>query len=366
MNIRELMRPHLQKVNPYVPGKPVEELRREKNIGGEIIKLASNENPYEPMDEIRRAIIDEIPLLDRYPDSSCHYLTSELAEFYGLSREQVFVGNGSNEILELLVKAFVNPEEEVIYPFPSFIAYPLICQQSAVTDKKIPLKDFTVDLKAIKDAVTPATKMIFICNPNNPTGTYVGGEAVDDFINGLRRDIIVVFDEAYFEYVTAPDFPDTYRLLREYKNVILLRTFSKVFSLAGVRIGYSLSHAELASCLHLVRQPFNVNSIAQTAARAALRHFDKLKMRIEENTRERESIADELKAMGFTVPPSQTNFLLVVPRAEGNNLVSRMEDRGVIVRGMAPFGLGGDSFRVSIGTVAENRRFIQTLREVTA
>ncbi len=361
-----MMRSHLRKVKPYVPGKPVEELRREKNIGGEIIKLASNENPYEPIDEIQRAIIDEIPLLNRYPDSGSHYLTNELAGYYGLSPDQVFVGNGSNEILDLLVRAFVNPGEDVLYPFPSFIAYPLICQQSAVTDVKIPLKDFTVDLAEIKKAVTPSTKMIFICNPNNPTGTYVDQDAVDDFMDGLRGDIIIVFDEAYFEYVTADDFPDTHRLLREHKNVIILRTFSKVFSLSGVRVGYSMSHAEISACLHLVRQPFNVNRIAQAAARAALKNIHKLKDRIDENTEQREWLSGELKAMGFVVPSSQTNFLLVLPQGRGENLVGRMEDMGVIVRGMAPFGLGDDSFRVSIGTPSENRRFLEVLRKVTA
>ncbi|MBN2069835.1 MAG: histidinol-phosphate transaminase [Candidatus Krumholzibacteriota bacterium] len=364
MNIKNRMKQHLRKVKPYVPGKPVEELRREKNIKGEILKLASNENPYPALDEIKEAIIRELDQIGRYPNSGSHYLCHELAEYYRLDPGQIFVGNGSNEILDLLVRAFIGPGEDIVYPFPSFIAYPLICQQAGVNDIKVPLDDYRIDLEAVSKAITRDTKMVFICNPNNPTATYVTGEELDLFLASIPREIIIVLDEAYYEYVTADDYPDSQKLLESYDNIIILRTFSKVHSLSGLRIGYSISHPDLATCLHMVRQPFNVNRIAQIAARTALKHIDKLSGRIKENASEREFVRNELIGMGFTVPESQTNFLLAVPELECSGIVEKMMDLGVIIRGMAPFGLGDESFRVTVGKPEENRRFLDTLKKV--
>jgi histidinol-phosphate aminotransferase len=365
MSVKDLMKQHLQNVKPYIPGKPVEELRREKNIKGQIVKLASNENPYEPMDEIKQAILSEIDQLGRYPNSGSHYLSHELAEAHDVEPDQIFVGNGSNEILDLLVRAFVNPGEEAAYPFPSFIAYPLICQQAGVAEIKVPLKDYRLDLVALKESLTPATKMVFICNPNNPTGTYVTKNEVDEFLDGLPDNIIVVFDEAYFEYVTAEDYPDTKSILGKRENIIILRTFSKAFSLSGLRIGYSISHKDLATCLHMVRQPFNVNRIAQIAARAALKYRDNLKDRITENNQQRELIAEKLRILGFDVPQSQTNFLLAVPLEDKHEaLVGKMMDKGVIVRSANPWGLGKEAFRVSIGTPEENSFFLEVLADI--
>jgi len=365
MNFRNMMRPHMRNISPYIPGKPIEELRREKNIEGEIIKLASNENPYQPIEEIRKAIIDEISNVNRYPNSGSHYLCGDIADHIGVERGRIFVGNGSNEILDLLVRGFVNSEEEVICPFPSFIAYPLIIHLAGVREVKVPLSDYRLDLSAMKKAVTPRTKMVFICNPNNPTGTYVTADEVNEFMRGLRPDILVVFDEAYFEYVTVDDYPDTVNLLRERDNIVILRTFSKIYSLSGLRAGYSISHPDLVTCLHMVRQPFNVNRIAQAAGRAALANSGKLKKRVEENSREMNFMSGEMESMGFTVPPSQTNFLLAVP-PEGcpGGLVEELMDRGVIVRSAKPWGLGDESFRVTIGTPAENRKFLKELKEI--
>lgn len=365
MDFRKMMLPHLNKVEPYVPGKPVEELRRERQIEGEIIKLASNENPYPPLDEIRDAVIKEMENVNRYPNSGSHYLSHELAAHHGVAPGQIFVGNGSNEILDLLVRAFVKQDENVIYPHPSFIAYPLIIHQAGAVEIKIPLVEYLIDFDSMLRAVTQKTKMIFICNPNNPTGTYAGSREVQRFLDTVRADIIVVFDEAYYEYVTAEDYPDTVAMLQRRPNIIVLRTFSKVHSLAGVRVGYAIADEGLVAILHMVRQPFNVNRLAQAAARAALRNTARLKDRIEENNRERKRLTGALRAMGFVVPESQTNFLLVIPeRANGDNLVERLMDIGIIVRGQAPWGLGEGSFRVSIGTPAENDRFLEGLRRV--
>ncbi len=364
MDFKKLMQPHLKNVKPYVPGKPVEELRRERNIEGEIIKLASNENPHQPLEEIKRSIIEELDLINRYPNSGSHYLSHELSEKQGLDQGQIFVGNGSNEIIELLVRAFVRPDENVMYPYPSFIAYPLIIHQAGVGEIKVPLSNYTLDLEAMRSAVNQKTKMVFVCNPNNPTGTYVPEGDVVMFLETIRKDVIVVFDEAYYEYVTAKDYPDSRKLLDRFRNIVILRTFSKVHSLSGVRVGYAMADAELVTILHMVRQPFNVNRLAQAAARAALRHTDDLGTRIEENNSERSRIAAELLELGFTVPDSQTNFLLAVPEGPDSKIVDSLMDLGIIVRSAAPWGLGEEAFRVSIGTPAENDRFLKGLREV--
>jgi histidinol-phosphate aminotransferase len=364
MSIMDLMQAHLKNVKPYVPGKPIEELRRERNFEGEIIKLASNENPYEPIDEVRQAIVEELSQVNRYPNSGCFYLCLDLAAYHGVSPSQVFVGNGSNEILDLVVRAFVNPDEEIVYANPSFIVYPIVTQLAGVKAVEVPLNDYRHDLPAMRERVTAKTKIVFICNPNNPTATYVSKSEVARFLNGLSADVIVVFDEAYYEYVVAEDFPDTIALLRDHPNIMILRTFSKIHSLSGLRIGYSISHEDVVTCLHKVRQPFNVNRLAQVAASAALKHMDKAMPRAKENRDELHYMREELQKLGFTVPPSQTNFLLAVPPHGSGAIVENLMDRGIIVRPMKPFGLGEETFRVTVGSPYENRKFIEALKEL--
>lgn len=364
MSIMDLMQPHLRNVKPYVPGKPIEELRRERHLEGEIIKLASNENPYEPIDEVRSAIIEEISQVNRYPNSGCYHLCNDLARHHGVNPSEIFVGNGSNEILDLIVRAFVSPDEEIVYAWPSFLVYPIVSQIVNVKAVEVPLKDYRHDLVAMRKAVTSKTKIVFICNPNNPTATYVSKGEVESFLDGLSHDVIVVFDEAYFEYVTATDFPDSIAAVREHPTVVVLRTFSKIHSLSGIRIGYSISHADVVTCLHKVRQPFNVNSFAQTAARVALKHQDRIAIRAKENRDELHFMREELQKLGFNVPPSQTNFLLAVPPQGSGAVIEQLMDRGIIVRPMKPFGLGDETFRVTVGTPYENRKFIEALREL--
>lgn len=364
MDFQELMRPHLKKVRPYVPGKPIEELRREKNFQGEIAKLASNENPYPPFKEITDVIIEELEQLNRYPNSGSYYLCRDIAERYGVDPKQIFVGNGSNEIIDLLARAFINPDDEIVFPFPSFIVYPIVSQLMGVKAIEVPLKDYRLDLEAVKEAITHKTKIVFICNPNNPTGTYVSASEVERLLDGLRSDIIVAFDEAYYEYVVADDYPDSLELLKSHHNIILFRTFSKIYSLSGLRVGYSISDPSLVTCLHKVRQPFNVNRIAQAAARAALRHSDMMDIRVKENRKQMESVRNALIECGFRVPESQTNFLLALPPAKSGDIIEQLLDRGIIVRPMEPFGLGKGTMRVSIGTPEENRRFITAVGEI--
>ena len=364
MNLKDLMQPHLKNVKPYVPGKPIEELKREKKLEGEIIKLASNENPYPPIEEVKQAIIDDLVQLNRYPNSGSYFLCNDLAEHLNVDQKKIFVGNGSNEIIDLLVRAFINPHEEIVYPFPSFIVYPIVTQLAGVKAIEVPLKDYRLDLQAMKQSVTKNTKLIFICNPNNPTGTYVSGNEVEKFLEGLRSDILVVFDEAYYEYVIAEDFPDMLKILDFRKNVIILRTFSKIYSLSGLRVGYMISHEDIVTCLHKTRQPFNVNRVAQIAARAALKHSDKLTDRVRENREGMSYLREELQNLGFAVPPSQTNFLLAIPPKGCGNIVDKLMEKGIIVRGMKPFGLGDVTFRVTVGTPNENKKFIQAVKEL--
>jgi len=364
MAIMDLMQPHLRNVKPYVPGKPIEELRRERSFEGEIIKLASNENPYEPIDEVRQAIIKELSQINRYPNSGCYSLCVELGKHHGVDPGRIFVGNGSNEIIDLIVRAFVNGDEEIVYAWPSFIVYPIVSQLAGVRAVEVPLKDYRLDLAAMRSAVTRKTKLVIICNPNNPTATYVSKSEVDRFLDGMPENVLVIFDEAYFEYVAAGDFPDTLGLLNTHATMIALRTFSKIHSLSGARIGYSVSHEDVVTCLHKVRQPFNVNSLAQTAAMAALKHMDRIGARVKENRDELHFMREELQKLGFVVPPSQTNFLLAVPPQGSGALVEQLMGRGIIVRPMKPFGLGEETFRVTVGTPYENRKFIEALKEL--
>lgn len=365
MDLKSLLQPHLNRVKLYTPGKPSEQLRREKNITGEIVKIASNENPYPPIEEVKRAMIEELDAVNRYPNSGSYYLCEAIASHIGVEHNNVFVGNGSNEIIDLLVRAFVARGDEIIYPHPSFIAYDLIISQTDVAGITVPLRNkYYVDLQAMKERVTQDTKMIIVCNPNNPTGTYVPSTDVELLMHGLRPDILVVFDEAYYEYVQAEDFPDSVALMRTYPNIIILRTFSKLFSLAGLRVGYSLSHPDIVECLHKVRQPFNVNRIAQAGARAALQHVEKLRGHVRENSDEMRALRDELIALGCDVPESQTNFLLVVPPDTHVEIVERLEDRGVIVRPAKGWGFGEGSFRVTVGTHEENAQFVKELKRI--
>lgn len=361
MDFKAMMPPHLRNVKPYVPGKPIEEVRREKNFQGEIYKLASNENPYAPVEEVRQAIIDEIEQLNRYPNSGSYYLSRDLADKYNLGADQIFVGNGSNEIIDLLVRAFINPGEEIVYPFPSFIVYPIVTQLAGVKAVEVPLKNYRLDLKALRDSITKKTKIIFICNPNNPTGTYVNTNEVERFFGDLHPNILIVFDEAYYEYVDADDYPDTLEMLKSRPNIVILRTFSKLYSLSGCRVGYSISHPNLVTCLHKVRQPFNVNRIAQAAARAALKYSGLMGQRLRENREQLAHLRDGLLEMGFIVPPSQTNFLLVIPTKPIGDVVDKLMGKGIIVRPMKPFGLGEESFRVTVGTAKENENFLQAV-----
>ncbi len=259
---------HILGIAPYEPGKPIEELERELGIS-DVIKLASNENPLAPSDRVMKAMQNALTHINRYPDGSGYYLRQAIARRHGLTSDHVILGNGSNDLIELMVRAFLRPGEEAVIPHPSFVVYPMIVQAVGGIRVVVTLKDQRLDLEAMARAITPMTKMVFIANPNNPTATIVTADEVEHFMARVPDKVIVVFDEAYIEFAQGPDFPDSLAYLKQGKKVASLRTFSKAASLAGLRVGYGVADPDCVSLLNRIRQPFNVNSVAQAAALAA-------------------------------------------------------------------------------------------------
>jgi histidinol-phosphate aminotransferase len=366
MDFEKMARPFLKDVKPYKPGRPLEEVRRENQTITEFIKLASNENPRPPHEFVQKAIIDMLSQVNRYPESGCYDLVMELAKVHQVNPDEVFVGNGSNEIIDLLVRAFVFPGENVVFPWPSFVIYMLVPKICDVQGISVPCFDYRVDLAAMREAVNDKTKMVFVCNPNNPTSTYVSNDEFMRFLGSLPDNILVVMDEAYYEYVSANDFPQTIEMQKKHDCLITLRTFSKVHSLAGLRIGYAISHRKVVELLHKVRQPFNVNRLAQTAALAALKCMDKNVPSIEETQKEREMLREAILKVGWECPPSQTNFLYVIPRNFPGDVCEPLLQKGIIIRDMTPFGAEKNTFRLTVGLPEENRKFLEALDGVLA
>jgi histidinol-phosphate aminotransferase len=356
-----LANPPILAIQPYQPGKPIEELERELGIA-DAVKLASNENPFPPPAGVLDALRKALEGLNRYPDGSCHYLRHALAKKHGVSPDGVLPGNGSNELIELLVRTFVASGEEVVIPHPSFVVYSSIVQSVGGARVIVPLRDYRLDLAAMADAVTPRTKMVFVANPNNPTGTIVTAREVDAFLARIPERVIVVFDEAYYDFAVGPDFPDALGHLHAGRRIVVLRTFSKMASLAGLRIGYAVADPECAALVNRVRQPFNVNTLAQVAALAALADEAHVAATVETIRRGAETLARAFDELGVRYVPTRANFLLVeTPRAQA--LYQALLKRGVIVRPMASFGLER-AVRVTIGTPEENARLVAALRAV--
>jgi len=366
VDLDKIAKPYLKTLVPYKPGKPIEQLRREIGFEGEIAKLASNENPYPPLEPIRRAIIEELDRVQRYPESGAPDLTARLAELHQVSTDEIIVANGTNEILELLIRGYVDHDENVVFSELSFAIYKLIAMQCDVSHIEVPQRDYTHDLVAMAEAVTDKTKIVFVCNPNNPTSTYNNAEDVNRFLAALPDNLLVVMDEAYYDFVNVDDYPDSMALRKNHENIVILRTFSKCHSLAGIRIGYAVADPRVVAALHSLRQPFNVNRLAQAAALAAIDCREELNAFINETISELSRMREELLAMGCTCPPSQTNFLFVVPDERSEKVYHRLEAEGIIVRPKPGFGAPKNSFRVNTGTPAENDRFLAAVRKILA
>src|SRR6266705_4484499 len=301
---------HILGIAPYEPGKPIEELEREFGLT-DVIKLASNENPLPPSERVLKAISEALAHLNRYPDGSAHYLRVALARRLGITPEHIIMGNGSNELIELLVRAFLRPGEEAIIPHPSFVVYPMIVQACGGIRVVVTLKDHRLDLEAMARAITPMTKVVFIANPNNPTGTIVTADEVERFMTRVPERTIVVFDEAYIEFALGPDFPDTLNYVKQGRKVAVLRTFSKATSLAGLRVGYGVAEADAVALMNRIRQPFNVNSLAQAGALAALEDESHVLECVRMIEAGRHFLYDEFKTLGVQYVPSRANFILV-------------------------------------------------------
>jgi len=355
---------HIKNLIPYPPGKPLEELEREYGITGSI-KMASNENSLGPSPKAMQAISQALANLHRYPDGSCYYLARALANKLQVPPEQIVFGNGSDEILALLAQALVSPGDEVISSAPSFLVYPKVAQAQGGVNRVVPLKAMHHDLDAILAQVTPRTRIIFLDNPNNPTGTIFGKEAFEAFLKQVPEQVVTVLDEAYLDFVDQDKRLDVRAYLAGPKPVVGLRTFSKAYGLAGLRVGYGLMSAEIADCLHRVRGPFNVNSLAQIGAIAALEDDDHYQKTM---TMTRDGIAwltPRLASLGVTPLPTQTNFFLVDLKRDAKPFYQAMLKRGVIIRPMAAYGLA-TYIRITVGTDAENERLLKAVAATLA
>jgi histidinol-phosphate aminotransferase len=365
-DFEHLVRASIKSLTPYQAGKPIEEVQRELGLA-HVVKLASNEYPEGPFPEVLAALAAELPRLNRYPDSAGYELTHAVSEALGLPVRELFFGNGNNEILELLVHLLVEPGSQAVYAHPSFPIYGLICRSHFDCGVSVPCRpDYVHDLPAMAAAVTERTRLVFICNPNNPTGTYVTRSELVHFLERIPAQVVVALDEAYMEFAVADDFPDFFELRGRFPNLASLRTFSKAYSLAGLRLGYLIGDERLVNLLHRVRQPFNVNRLSQVAAVTAVRHKERVAERRRLNRTRLERLARAMELLGCTVLPSQANFLLAFSPRPVPELFQRLLREGVIVRPTEPFGMPPGSFRVSVGSDEENARFLAALEKVLA
>jgi histidinol-phosphate aminotransferase len=349
-------------LKPYFPGKPIEEVKRELGLDN-VIKLASNENPLGPSPLAQKAVASAVNQLHFYPDSNCYELKRKLSQKYDQPVDTVLVGNGSDEILKLIAETFLNPGDEVILPQPTFSEYQFSATVMDGVCLSVPLRDFTLDLPAMLEAITQRTKILFICNPNNPTGTIVTQEQLDRFMEEIPDHVLVVFDEAYSEYADSNDFISGLKYLQQGKNVVVCHTFSKIYGLAALRIGYAFTTVEIADAVKRVTEPFNVNLLAQKAAFAALDDSEHLQASRELNWQGKKYLYQQFDAMGLKYVPTQANFILLDTGKDCRQVFQRLLQLGVIVRTGDIFGYP-TYLRVTVGTAEENTRFIHSLQSV--
>lgn len=357
----DLVTASIERLTPYQGGKPIEELAREKGLV-DIVKLASNENPLGPSPLALEAATRALAAVHRYPDGAAYRLRAAVAQFHGVSLAEVIHGNGSNELLELIVRTFTTAQHHVVFGTPGFSMYPVIAASHGVAFTAVPTtSDHVHDTDAMLAAVRPETRVLILDNPNNPTGTYVGRERLAAFLRAIPPEVIVVLDEAYFEFADAADYPDGLELRDLRERLIILRTFSKAYGLAGFRVGYGIGPAQLMDYVNRLRAPFNVTVPSQEAGIAALADAVHLQKSVENNTRERLRLSEGLARFARRVYPSQTNFVLCDFDRPSRELYELLLDRGVIVR---PIPGLGQSLRISVGTPAENERLLTALGEV--
>ena len=356
-----LATPGVAGLQPYQPGKPIEELERELGLKN-IIKLASNENPL-GTGKKARAVLQNPGDVSRYPDGNGFRLKAALAEYHGVAADQITLGNGSNDVLELIARAILTPAHEVIFSQHSFAVYQLVTQAAGARAVVVPARNWGHDAEAMQKAITEHSRLIFIANPNNPTGTWLGGKELRNLLQSVPEDLVVVVDEAYFEYVEEPEYPDCSKWLQDFPNLVVTRTFSKVHGLAGMRIGYGLSHPDLADLMNRVRQPFNVNSLALAAAEAALQDTAHIKKSVNVNRAGMQQLLAGFKGLGLEYIPSAGNFICVDLKKPAQEIYNRLLHKGVIVRPIANYGMP-NHLRVTVGREEENARFLGILGRI--
>ncbi len=351
---------NLEDIEPYRAGKPIEELKREMALEEEIVKMASNENPLGPSPKALVSIRDNLETINYYPDAECFYLKKALEKKWRLGSDYFVIGNGSDEILMLTAVTFLEEGDEAITGWPSFLIYPLVIKKFGGKVISVPLKDFRFNLAAISKRITDKTKLIFIANPNNPTGTIISQKEADEFLNEVPEKILVIFDEAYGEFVDSLDYPKTVDFVKKRRNVLMLRSFSKSYGLAGLRIGYGIGSKEIIAYLNRMREPFNVNRLAQIAATAALGDSEFLARSNKVIKEGRAYLYQSLKERGINYVPSMTNFILIEVPMAGQIVFEELLKSGLIVRSMKEYDLE-NYIRLSIGTPKQNKRFIKAL-----
>ncbi|WP_257279671.1 MULTISPECIES: histidinol-phosphate transaminase [unclassified Endozoicomonas] len=360
----QLAVPGVRALNPYLPGKPVEELAREQGLDvSSIVKLASNENPLGAAQSSREAIAVMLDELARYPDSSLYNLRDALCKKLAVEPDQITFGNGSNDVLVLLAQCYLKEGCSAVFSEYAFAVYPIAVQATGAESIVVPAKNWGHDLEAMAEAVRSDTRIVFLANPNNPTGTRFSKTELLTFLGKVSEEVVVVLDEAYFEYVLDSEYPNGIALLNEYPNLIVIRTFSKAYGLAGGRIGYSVSNSEIASVLNRLRQPFNVNNLIEAAAVAVLNDEAYLNRSRQVNQDGMARIEAGLRSMGFDYISSSGNFITFDAGMGGMDCYQRLLEQGVIIRPLANYGMPGH-LRVSIGLEEENQRFLEALASV--
>lgn len=356
------VRPAVWGIEPYKPGKPIAEVQRELGLT-EVQKLASNENPLGPSPKAMAALRDAIGSVNLYPETSCYYLRKALAGKFNVAEDQILLGNGANEIVEMVAHAFLEPGDEAIQSEASFAMYPVAVQLMNGKNVYVPCRPgWKHDLEGFLKAVTPRTKLIFVCNPNNPTGTIVSREELSRFLARVPPHILVVIDEAYCDFVDDPDYPLTIPWLAGSPNLLLVRTLSKIAGLAGIRVGYAFGQAPVIAAIERTREPFNVNSLAQVAATAALSDDEHARKTLENNRAGRKYLSEEFARMGLKFTPSHANFLFVEFDRPAAGVFQALLQRGLIIRPMG--GKLAHAARISIGTPEQNRRLVEAMGQV--
>ena len=360
MTIAKRVKPWIAALTPYQPGKPIDELERELGIS-DVVKLASNENPLGPSPRAIEAVQRALANVHRYPDGASFALRSKLVEKLGVAPEQLVFGCGADELLELVAKSFLGPGDEAVFAWPSFAMYPIVTKGMGATPVPVPLDaDLVHDLDAMAAAITERTRVVMVCNPNNPTGTSVGAAAFDRFAASLPDDVVLLIDEAYVDFARRADFPDALGWVARRPGTVTVRTFSKIAGLAGLRVGYAVADRELAGYLERARHPFNVNLLAEAAAVAAIDDHEHLDRTVRQNTEGLGYLRRELGALGIETWPSEANFVLAKP---GPGTYERLLREGVIVRPLVGFGMP-DHVRITVGRPEENERLVKALRRL--